>query len=266
MGRLHLFEFEDQAWFPNVIRDGITGFLSVIDEKWQLYKPIVPRLGLVLWELSCDKVVDFCSGSGGPWKYLTCRLLNSERRPHKVVLTDKFPSADILELNRSQTAYLEFVPYPVDATKVPKELTGFRTFFSSFHHFRWKDAIGILQDAVNHGEGIALFEMTRSHWLAIMYVVILDPVFVLLYIPFMKPFRWLRLVLTYLVPLIPLMLIFDGIVSCLRTYSPEELQVMVKNIRGSSDYNWEIGIEKPKYFPAGITYLIGYPRKDASAT
>jgi len=266
VGRLHLFEFEDQAWLLDVIRHGITDILNIIEEEWNLYDPIIPRLRVVLQELKCEKVVDLCSGSGGPWKYLIGCLIDSEIRFLKVFLTDKFPRSNILESNRSQASNLEFTPYPVDARKVPKELTGFRTLFGSFHHFRPEEAMGILQDAVKHGEGIALFEMTRRHWFPIMYIILFDPIFVILYTPFIKPFRWLRLVLTYLVPLIPFMLLFDGIVSCLRTYSPEELRVMVKKIRGNNDYNWEIGIEKFRsfpfrYFPGGVTYLIGYPKK-----
>ena len=244
MGRLHLFEFEDQTWLPSVIRDGITGFLNIIEDKGKLYTPVVPRLKVVLEELKCEKIVDLCSGSGGPWKYLIGRLVDSETSSFEVLLSDKFPSFNILELDAFQASKLEIAPYPVDATKVPKELTGFRTLFGSFHHFRPEEAVGILQDVVECGEGIALFEMTRRNWFSIMYILLFAPISVLLYIPFIKPFRWLRLILTYLVPLIPFMLVFDGIVSCLRTYSLEELQMMVKQVRGNNLYNWEIGMKK----------------------
>jgi hypothetical protein len=35
--------------------------------------------------------------------------------------------------------------------------------------------------------------------------------------PWIRPFRWSRLLWTYVVPIIPAVLLFDGIVSCLRT-------------------------------------------------
>lgn len=260
MGRLHLFEFEDQTWLPGVIRDGMTGILNIIEEKAKLYITIVPCLRSVLRELKCEIIVDLCSGSGGPWKYLIDCLVDSETSSLEVLLSDKFPSFNILELDTFQASKLEFLPYPVDATQVPKELKGFRTLFGSFHHFRPEEAVGILQDVVKCGEGIALFEMTRGNWLSIMYIFLLAPISVLLYIPFIKPFRWPRLILTYLIPLLPFMLVFDGIVSCLRTYSLKELQMMVKKVRGNNLYNWEIGMKKCKRFPGGITYLIGYPK------
>jgi hypothetical protein len=264
VGRLHLFEFEDQAWLPSVIRDGITGFLNIIEEKGELYTPIVPHLRDVLQKLRCVKIIDLCSGSGGPWKYLIGRLVDSETSSLKVLLSDKFPSFNILELDELQASRLEIASYPVDATKVPKELTGFRTLFGSFHHFRPEEAVGILQDVVKCREGIALFEMTRRNWFSIMYILLLAPISVLLYIPLIKPFRWMRLILTYLVPLIPFMLIFDGIVSCLRTYSIQELQEMVKEVKENNLYDWEIGMKKCKRFPGGITYLIGYPKTTTS--
>jgi hypothetical protein len=61
---------------------------------------------------------------------------------------------------------------------------------------------------------------------------------------------------TYLLPVIPLVLFWDGIVSNLRTYSPAELQELTLGVQRDG-YRWEIG-----KIPAGsckITYLLGYP-------
>ncbi len=51
---------------------------------------------------------------------------------------------------------------------------------------------------------------------------------------------------------------FDSIVSCLRTYSPQELQELTEDIA----VGYIIGISElsPSDHPSvGITYLIGYP-------
>jgi hypothetical protein len=264
--RLQLFEFEDQEWLPNVIRDGITGVLNIMQERWKLYTPIVPRLRVVLRELKAKRIIDLCSGSGGPWTYLATLLNDSQTRPLKVFLTDKFPGSNYFELTRFQTPDLEFVAQPVDATKVPKELNGFRTLFNSFHHFCPEDATRILQDAVTDGEGIALFELTRRNLLDIVYIALFSFASAIIYTPFIKPFRWPRLVLTYLLPIIPFLLAFDGIVSCLRTYSTQELRDMVAKLTGNNDYNWEIGTKNLKYFPGGVTYLVGYPKKNSTFT
>jgi len=42
MGRIHLFEFEDQQWFPSFLRDYGTDFLRFLSTKTAMYKPIIP--------------------------------------------------------------------------------------------------------------------------------------------------------------------------------------------------------------------------------
>ncbi|HXM61951.1 MAG TPA: hypothetical protein VN950_13935, partial [Terriglobales bacterium] len=74
-----------------------------------------------------------------------------------------------------------------------------------------------------------------------------------------RPFRWSRLLWTYLIPVIPLVLLFDGVVSCLRTYRPQELREMVEKLKPPScQYQWEIGELAGGKMP--VTYLIGYPK------
>ncbi len=42
MGRIHLFEFEDQKWFPTFLRNYGTDFLQFLSNKTKMYKPIIP--------------------------------------------------------------------------------------------------------------------------------------------------------------------------------------------------------------------------------
>jgi hypothetical protein len=83
--------------------------------------------------------------------------------------------------------------------------------------------------------------------------------------PLIRPFRWSRLLWTYLVPIIPVVLLFDGVVSCLRTYRPHELREMVEKL-SASKYRWEIGEHSRSLGEAPITYLIGYPKAGGSMT
>jgi hypothetical protein len=64
---------------------------------------------------------------------------------------------------------------------------------------------------------------------------------------------------TYLVPIIPLVLLFDGVVSCLRTYRPQELRELIEKLT-AAEYQWESGEYSRAIGEAPITYLIGYPR------
>jgi hypothetical protein len=70
------------------------------------------------------------------------------------------------------------------------------------------------------------------------------------------------LLYTYLIPIIPLVLLFDGIVSCLRTYRPQELRDIITKLSGI-EYQWEVGEHSKASGGAPITYLIGTPQARA---
>jgi hypothetical protein len=90
-----------------------------------------------------------------------------------------------------------------------------------------------------------------------MLLMLLVPLMVVLVTPFIRPFRWSRLFWTYLVPVVPLVSLFDGVVSCLRTYSVQELRELTAGLATNS-YQWDFGELKGKG-PIPITYLIGLP-------
>jgi hypothetical protein len=117
----------------------------------------------------------------------------------------------------------------------------------------------VLADAVRDRQGIGVFEATQRSPLALA-LTLLAPLMVLLVTPLIRPFRWSRLLWTYLFPLVPLVTLFDGLVSCLRTYSVQDLRDLTAGL-GTSDYHWEMGTVKSKTTPIPITYLLGVPNE-----
>src|SRR5258708_35830223 len=116
--------------------------------------------------------------------------------------------------------------------KVSFEVKGFRTMFTSFHHVSPEEARAILQNAVDAGEGIGIFEITRR---APLTVGLMLPWALMPFIctPWIRPFRWSRLLRTYLFPIIPLGFLFDGVGSSLRTYGPPALIEIGANLTAS---------------------------------
>ena len=267
MNRLHLFELEDLRWLPSAIRNGITDFLHFAVVRSELYKVFAGRLAQSIVRLHSPRVVDLCSGAGGPWASLHRAIGEATEGGIQVRLTDYYPNLSAFEaLASAHEQVFEFSADPISALDVPDQLAGFRTLFSSFHHFAPPQAVGILSDAVSKRQGIAIAESTQRHPLLIAYML-LTPCMVLLTSPFQAPFRWSRLFWTYVVPAIPLAVMFDGIVSCLRTYTPKEMMSLVNTVPNHESYDWQIGIDRLKGLPVGVTYLIGLPRGGAvSAT
>jgi hypothetical protein len=249
--RLHLIELEDQPWLPGFLRDFATDYLQHVLAVGKPYAPAAERLAAALRAAGSDEVLDLCSGGAGPWAWM--RPLLTERGADVTVrLSDLYPNLTAFrKAEQDGKGRLLFVPDPVDATAVPADQPGFRTLFTAFHHFRPEAAQAILADAVRSRRGIAVFEVTQRSAKALLLTA-LSPLFVLLVTPFIRPFRLSRLLFTYLLPVVPLVVVWDGIVSCLRTYTAEELRAMVEAL-GETGYQWEIGEV------AGVTFLIGRP-------
>ncbi len=260
MRRVQLIEIHEQPWFPSSIRDEITDTLQFGFNLFNAYAPIVPLLQSALESTKSRTVVDMCSGGGGPWLELGRTLQHGKLRGDEpalqIWLTDKYPNPGAIQNIRSASEnHITFYPDSVDAMNVPVELKGFRTMFTSFHHFSPSGARAILEDVVNAGEGIGVFEITRRapFTIGLMFAWVLTLV---VCTPWRRPFRWSRLLWTYLVPVIPLVLLFDGVVSCLRTYRTQELREIVEKLTAGG-YRWEIGELSTGKAP--ITYLIGCP-------
>jgi hypothetical protein len=259
MRRIQFIELHEQPWFPSTLRGEVTDALQFGSEVLKIYAPISALLQGALEASGSRSIVDLCSGSGGPWLELS-KVIGGHSAAYGILLTDKFPVRAASGNPQAASANgIRFYEKSVDATKVPAELNGFRTMFTSFHHFPPAQARAILQDAADAGVGIGIFEVTRraASAVATMFVWWLSP---LVLTPFMRPFRWSHLLFTYVLPIIPLVLLFDGVVSCLRSYRPEELRAMVEELEGSK-YHWEIGEQAGNKGSPPITYLIGYPNE-----
>src|SRR5678809_1609560 len=73
--RLHLFELEDQPWFPDVIRNGGTDYLRYLLIATEVYKPCIILLNETLKQTGETRIVDLCSGGGG-YAEQVCNELN----------------------------------------------------------------------------------------------------------------------------------------------------------------------------------------------
>lgn len=254
MPRLHLFELHDFHWCPRIIREGLTDFLETSINIQDTYGPVKTRILEALRRSGATQVVDLCSGGGGPWIH----WLRKGEFQSAAVLTDKFPNQHAQ--NRLSQLGLPGVRYcnePIDVAAVPADLKGFRTLFTSFHHFRPEQAENVLRDAVAHQQPIGVFEFTSRSPKALL-LMLLSPFAVWLLTPRAREVGSLRWLFTYLIPVIPAVVTIDGIVSCLRTYSVNELKKMAAAAaEHAPGYVWLAGQEQGR--PFSITYLIGYP-------
>ena len=258
MKRRHLVELEDLAWWPRIFRDGVTDFLVVAQRTTKFYSAFASRLAGALKRSQSTQVIDLCSGAGGPWPDLLPALRN-EGIEVSVCLTDKYPNTTALEAVSRQMPEVRFEPAQVSATEVPSQLLGFRTLFTSFHHFAPAEAREILAAAVRDRQGIAIFESTARNPVALAMMLFV-PITVWLLTPRVRPFRWSSLLWTYVLPVLPAAVLLDGLTSCLRTYTASEMLSLAHEAGGGA-FTWEAGTQRPPGCPFSVPYLIGIPHK-----
>ncbi len=254
--RLHLFEFGDQTWFPAALRRGLTDYLAEITARTRPYAVAVAPLNALLARSGASNILDICSGAGGPWPELLADLLPAHPSL-RLELSDAFPNPDALQ-RFPHGARVTYRDTPLRATDLSAKESGVRSLFSGLHHFRPAEARHILGQAAADRVPIAVFEATHRSLKAV-FAMLIVPFAVLVITPVIRPFHWWRLLFTYLIPLLPLVAWWDGVVSCLRTYRPEELRAMTASL-ADSGLDWQIGELLAPGLPFPVTYVIGTPR------
>jgi hypothetical protein len=253
MRRLHLFEFEDLGWFPDVLRRAMTRYLKTVVDIFPLPVLWADKLAALAPSEGVFRIVDLGSGSGGSMKRIVPALTRKGYSP-EVTLTDLYPNPD--SIRGAGTAF-HYWPAPVDATAVPPELTGTRTMFLAFHHHAPGQAREILREAFNKRVGIAVFEFSARKPMMLLSCLQI-PLAVLLFTPMIRPLKASQLFFTYVIPLVPVFMLWDGLVSHLRTYTPDELLAMTSDMQ-SPDYEWEIGELTVPQTLGAFPWLTGRP-------
>ena len=253
-----LFEFEDKAWLPNTVREGMTDYLRFILNIGNFYEPVTPLIIQLLKRTGSIGVVDLCSGGGGTVEQIQKNIKIQCHQHVPFVMTDKFPNLNAYKFIQQKTmGKITYFSGSVNAMQVDDSLNGVRTIFSAFHHFDNDTAKQVIGNAVTAREGIAVFDGGDKNIFFILFITLLHPIAFFLLTPFLRPFKWSRLLLTYIIPVIPLCTVWDGIASVVRLYTPEKLLMIAKSV-DNTNYCWEAGKQKNK-FGMHITYLIGYP-------
>ncbi|KAK6086707.1 hypothetical protein SCUP515_00273 [Seiridium cupressi] len=305
--RLHLFEIDDQPWFPPYLRarvqDGLMHawtfslpFLWSCSPATLVARVLQRNLGSYISKYT---FIDFCAGAGGPTPYIEQALNESlaqssstgsapsttdaaskstpsyaavtangngsaeshdaDSRAVDFVLTDLHPHPDSWSKITASSKHVTYVPYPVDASDAPEGLIEtytadgkrvFRLFNLAFHHFDDPLARDILKNTVETSDGFGIFEM-QDRSFASMVTCFLYGFFILLCAPFFYWWSPKRLFFVYVLPIVPFVLVFDGLISSLRTRTPEEVEVLLRTC-GADTTDWEIKSGRERFlWPTG---------------
>ncbi|KAI9820034.1 MAG: hypothetical protein M1827_006605 [Pycnora praestabilis] len=286
--RLQLFEIDDQPWFPPYLRQKVQTCLTWI---WKAQLPYLQSssparlVTSTLLKTLGDSVsgytfIDFCAGAGGPTPVIE-RLLNKEltlrggKKPAQFLLTDLHPHLEAWEAAMKKSDNLGYVAKPVDAASaenLARRRGGagskeFRLFNLAFHHFDDVLAGRILRNTMENADGFGIFELQDRSPSSFVTVGLMGLLFLLI----TPLYFWQspgHMFFTYVIPIIPFVLTFDGLVSSLRTRDPEEVLALVGGESVFREKGWTIrwgneGHMKPEALGLGrMTWIIGIKNED----
>lgn len=132
---------------------------------------------------------------------------------------------------------------------------------NNFHQLKPHEALDVLDKISDSGNPLVIVEGNNdSLWQAFGMTVIV-PLSVLLTAPFVKPFRFGRLIFTYLIPVLPVVTALDGFIALFKLYAPADMDELVRKIQ-KRNYSWRSG-KLDNGRGGKIIYLIGYPNDGA---
>ena len=227
--------------------------------------------------------MDFCAGAGGPTPYIEKNLnrrlgpmdsdghtdaVNGDHSGVDFVLTDIAPHLEAWGEVAKKSDNLYFIPTSIDATNAPQDLLQslsrgdstdkkvFRLFFLAFHHFDDPLATQIIRNSLATSDGFGIFELQARTFSSFVTISMMWPLLLLV-----TPFYFWRspghLFFTYVIPVIPFVLVFDGYVSSLRTRTADEILRMVGKGKDVKGWEFRSGSECHTYPTGEMSWFVG---------
>jgi SAM-dependent methyltransferase len=190
-------------------------------------------------------ILELAAGSGKAAS-LWAEQLAQRGSNTKVVLTDLQPNVPAWQrLSAESQGRLSFEPQSVDATQVPEQLAAeasLRTIHLALHHFPPALVREILADIVRSGGALLVGDSAPNAQNLVMLNVV----------GFFTQAKALRSRPLHHMLLMPFVGVHDGVVSVLRSYSPEDLKELAEGLPGGEHYEWQFF-----YSYSGLSVLLG---------
>lgn len=211
-------ELEDYAWFPPVLRRFQVEIIGEIACRMKVYSCLAGDLRSLT---NVRKgVTDLCSGSCLP---AIC-IISSLRDPDiQLTCSDLYPQPPKQHLTG------KYKSEACDVLTLEPDPDSVYTMFNAFHHFTDLQKKQIIQRMLHQKSRFLFAEILEPGLLSLISVIFASLFGTIIFTPFIKPFSWKRIVLTYLIPVNILTVLIDGIISVFRATDAQKLRKLFSN-------------------------------------
>ncbi|MGB5244612.1 MAG: hypothetical protein WBN50_13410 [Lutimonas sp.] len=225
MKRKQAPQISNSKWFPNFLTRCVHEFMTWFVIKVNAAKPFIPLIEEGLQHAERIVVINKKCGAG----FETVDRLLDEKIKRVFVDADNFTASE-------EGLYLSV---------------------NSFHQFTLDEAKDILQQIAENKQPVVVVEGNNDSLWQVFGMTVIVPLTVLLTAPFVKPFRFVRIIFTYILPVLPFVTFFDGFMALFKLYAPKDLDELTTSIK-TEGYSWRTG-KLDNGRGGKIIYLIGYP-------
>ncbi len=259
--RRQAFEFMDLSQTPRYLRDSIVESLGNSIRWSGVYKNAAPVFAEFCARLQSNTLLDLCSGSGEPVAILLDTLNKQGEKLPCFLISDLFPVISKMEKVIEQFPdNIQAINTPLDALSVPDGIPhSARVVISSLHHFTPDQVRGILRDSAKKGKPIFILEPMNRRLMSVLKLGFFFFLSIMLNPIFSKHDRLLKVMFTYPIPLIPLIGMWDGVISVMRVYKEEELMAFTSDI--DNNFQWKYK-NIPVSWGGSISVFIGKPHEE----
>jgi hypothetical protein len=217
---MKLKELEDYENFPPILRKFQVETIGYLVQLFGVYKPVVKIMDSLLYKNKFIQIVDLCSGSGLPSIFIKKNM--AQNLPF--VLTDKFPQTI------PTTIGISYTNESVEILHIEPQRDTLYTLYNAFHHFTDEEKYSLIEKFKRHNATLLIVEVIEPSVFAFVQVLLASTLVQLCIAPFIKPFSWLRLLFTYIIPINIITVLVDGIISILKSKSKNKYQELLHNI------------------------------------
>ena len=202
-------ELEDLPGFPPLLRQMQTEYIGWMVRFFRVYRRIPALSRQYLPSKFLQQWQDIGSGSGGPIAALAC---SPEWQSVSITLSDLYPQ----EAHRLPPN-CRYEPKPTDALQLELDTPHTLSFFNAFHHFTLQEQSEIISSQLKAGHAVFVAEILQPNPLSFLRILLATTLGQILFCPFVTPFRWQRILFTWLLPVNLFTVTWDGLVSVVKS-------------------------------------------------